>query len=443
MDRIQALKISQDKRKLVKEDGTPFIWLGDTAWELFHVLSREEADQYLENRARLKYTVIQAVALAETDGLSVENAYGRIPLKKNGSGEYDPELPDLDCGETGDYTYWDHVDYIIHKAESLGLYIALLPTWGDKYHKCWGTGPEIFNEKNAGSFGRWIADRYKDRKNIIWVLGGDRQLITAKHFAIINEMAKGIRDGETEKHLMTFHPNGTFSSSYHVHDEEWLDFNMIQSGHDRTHNENHKKVSEDYGRIPAKPVIDAEPRYEDHPIHFNPVNGYFDDYDVRQAAYWAVLAGACGHTYGHHCIWRMCREPADYYIMTWQTALNRPGGQQMQYVRDLMEARPFLELVPDQELIAGNYEGANHIQAARGKDYAFFYSPNGLGIRAVMGRITGERVRALWYDPRNGEYIYIGEKENTGIIAFTPPSSGRNNDWILILDDCGSNYPFP
>jgi Protein of unknown function (DUF4038) len=27
-----------------------------------------------------------------------------------------------------------------------------------------------------------------------------------------------------------------------------------------------------------------------------------DDYDARQAAYWSLLAGACGHTYGNHSI---------------------------------------------------------------------------------------------------------------------------------------------
>ncbi len=45
------LNVSDNKRFLVHEDGTPFFWLGDTAWELFHRLNREEADRYLSNRA--------------------------------------------------------------------------------------------------------------------------------------------------------------------------------------------------------------------------------------------------------------------------------------------------------------------------------------------------------------------------------------------------------
>ena len=45
------LKVSENHRFLVYEDGRPFFYLGDTAWELFHRLNREEADRYLENRA--------------------------------------------------------------------------------------------------------------------------------------------------------------------------------------------------------------------------------------------------------------------------------------------------------------------------------------------------------------------------------------------------------
>jgi hypothetical protein len=58
---LPPLKVSENKRFLVTADGQPFFWLGDTAWELFHRLNREEAERYLKNRADLRFTVIQAV----------------------------------------------------------------------------------------------------------------------------------------------------------------------------------------------------------------------------------------------------------------------------------------------------------------------------------------------------------------------------------------------
>ncbi|MDZ7604650.1 MAG: DUF4038 domain-containing protein [Cyclobacteriaceae bacterium] len=77
----QQLRVSDNNRFLVYPDGKPFFWLGDTAWELFHRLTREEADLSLKNRAEKGFTVIQAVALAELDGLHDPNPYGRFPWK--------------------------------------------------------------------------------------------------------------------------------------------------------------------------------------------------------------------------------------------------------------------------------------------------------------------------------------------------------------------------
>jgi len=128
------LKVSENRHFLVHEDGRPFFYLGDTAWELFHRLDREEADRYLRDRAHKGFTVVQAVALAELDGLEDPNAYGHRPLR-NG----DPAQPDVREGPDNDY--WDHVDWVVERANALGLTIGFLPTWGDKWNKKWGRAP--------------------------------------------------------------------------------------------------------------------------------------------------------------------------------------------------------------------------------------------------------------------------------------------------------------
>lgn len=46
------LRVSESGRHLATSAGEPFFYLGDTAWELFHRLNREEADLYLDNRAK-------------------------------------------------------------------------------------------------------------------------------------------------------------------------------------------------------------------------------------------------------------------------------------------------------------------------------------------------------------------------------------------------------
>jgi len=220
----QSFTVSANKRYILKE-GKPFVWVGDTAWELFHRLDREEATFYLGKRAVQGFTIIQAVALAEMDGINKPNAYGEKPLIDN-----DPTKPNE--------AYFKHVDFIIDKANELGLNIGLLPTWGDKVFKDkWGTGPEIFNENNAKIYGKWIANRYKNRTNIIWVMGGDRNPRPGTtDEAIWNAMAAGVVEGlgGNDKGLLTFHPQpNKEGSSEWFHDEAWFDFNMFQTGHCR------------------------------------------------------------------------------------------------------------------------------------------------------------------------------------------------------------------
>jgi len=177
------LQVSENKRFLVYKDGTPFFWLGDTAWEIFHRLNREEANRYLENRAKKGFTVIQAVAVAEFDGNNVPNAYGHLPFV-----EMDPTRPDVKEGQENDY--WDHVDYIVDKAQSLGLYVGFLPTWGRYWHDAVKDGKPLFNEANAESYGEWLGKRYKD-KAIVWILGGDHPIDNDEQKAVIRAMAEG------------------------------------------------------------------------------------------------------------------------------------------------------------------------------------------------------------------------------------------------------------
>jgi hypothetical protein len=422
------LKISDNQRFLVHEDGSPFFYLGDTAWQLFHRLTREEADTYLQDRAAKGFTVIQAVVLAELDGLNTPNAYGHRSLVDN-----DPTQPGTE--------YFAHVDWIVDRAAELGLYIGMLPTWGDKWNiGQWGKGPEIFNPENARQYGEFLGRRYRD-KPIIWILGGDRQVQTMAHVRIIRAMAEGLHAGDEGAHLRTFHPQGQQTSSQYFHCDEWLDFNMYQTGHtfDR---DNWRSISEDYRKTPIKPCMDAEPGYEDHPAKFRPENGWLDDYESRKFAYWALFAGAHGHTYGCHDIWQFYqpdRTPITYARTPWYEAIHLPGAGQMQHAKNLLLSRPFLTRIPDQSLLASDPgTGTDHVQATRDAEgrYAFVYAASGQPFTVKMEKLAGT-VRAAWYDPRTGTSETFGEYpggEGAKEQEFTPPSSGKGNDWVLTLD---------
>ncbi len=432
---LAQLTISSDHRHLLTKDGKPFFWLGDTAWELFHRLNRTEAKQYLQNRAAKGFTVIQAVVLAELDGLNTPNANGDVPLFQN-----NPLLPNE--------AYFAYVDELVQEANQLGLIIALLPSWGDKWNQKWGVGPPIFTPQNAFAFGEYMGKRYRD-KDIVWVLGGDRNPEEPEDLEIIRQMAHGLRKGDGGRHLMTYHPMGG-SSSFDVFDnDDWIDIHMSQTGHqvaapNYRFNQKARQLSK------ARPHIDGEPRYEDHPNDFNPLDkGWMDAFDARQAAYWNLLSGGAGHTYGNHNIWQFYTEertPVNNARTHWKTAMDQPGAFAMGWLRKALESRDWQLLQPDQSLIMGNNPAGNtYIVAAVSsrRDFLMLYIPFGSPATVNTGAIRADMLTGWWFNPRDGRTIFIPAFRNTGTHTFTPSSVGRGSDWLLILDDASTHAPDP
>lgn len=217
---LPRLRVSDNHRFLVDVSGKPFFYLADTAWELFHRLNREEALLYLDTRARQGFTAIQAVAIANSTVCANPTRNGALPFV-----DFDPAHPAVPSGQ---YGYWDHVDYIVDEANRRGMYIAMLPAWGR-----WVTDDRVITTKNAQQYGEFLGRRY-GRKGVIWVLGGDR---TATGFEDVwRALARGIAIGVSGKEdysavLMTFHPRGGETSSTWFQNDDWLDLNMQQNGH--------------------------------------------------------------------------------------------------------------------------------------------------------------------------------------------------------------------
>ncbi len=445
---LPKLKVSENHRFLVTTDGKPFFYLGDTGWELFHRLDRADADKYLDKRANQGFTVIQAVAIAEFDGHTIPNSYGHLPLAN-----LDPAHPDVKDGPDNDY--WDHVDYIVNKANLNGLYVGFLPTWGRYWHFRENDAKQLFTPKNAATYGEWLGTRYKD-KGIIWILGGDRSVETDEHKEIIRAMARGLRKGDGGTHLITFHPSGGQGSSQWFHGDDWLDFNMRQNGHSAEFTGRYDQTRIDYDRTPTKPVIDGEPIYEGHPISFNAKNlGHSLASDVRRPLYWDLFSGACGHTYGHHSVWGFWKPgviPINDPLIPWTEAINLAGANQMIHGRRLIESRPILTRIPDDDLIvtdrvATSVPGAGRYRFVATRDsegtYAMFYAPVGRAFKVHMDKITGQKVKAWWFNPRTGGSTEIGEFQNKGEREFVPPEPGEQLDWVLVLDDVARSYPPP
>ena len=320
---------------------------------------------------------------------AVSSASGFLPFKDS-----DPSQPLVLEGPDNDY--WDHIDKVVGLANSLGLQIAMLPTWG----RWWHDGDRVaFNPENAFTYGRFLGERYRDA-GLIWVLGGDRNPENAEQYAILEALVSGLDSG------------------------------------------------------------DGGPIYEDHPIAFNPDRrGHSTAADVRRTLYWDLMNGAMGHTYGHHSIWQMYdgqggqRPGVNGPLMSWRDAMAQEGSSQMVYGKNLILSRPMVTRVPcTSEAFppqgpetsipgSGNYRFA----AARdtGGSCLMVYVPLGRSFKLNTSLVSASRISLWWFDPRTGSSTQFGTMDNPGTLEVTPPSPGEVQDWILVVDDASKGYSAP
>ena len=355
--------------------------------------------------------------------------------------------------QPGVYGYWNHMDHIIDTAEQQGIYIGMVCIWGGLVKA------GLMDTAQAKAYGTFLANRYKNRPNIIWIIGGDTYgNIKTEVWDALASTIKSI----DKNHLMTFHPFGRTLSTTWFNNATWLDFNMFQSGHRRynqskdytnsllpagTEEDNWRYVELSHSMSPMRPVIDGEPSYEAIPqgLH-DPKEGFWKAEDARRYAYWSVFAGAFGHTYGHNSIMQFLKPGVNAaYGATrlWYDALNDEGYNQMKYLKKLILAFPFFERIPDQSIIAGkNGEKYERLIATRGEDYLLVYNYTGRTMEINIDKISGKAKKAWWYSPRNGSVTYIGEFKSKTITVKPEGSHTNGNDWVLIVTDSSKNYTF-
>lgn len=419
------LRVDEGARYLEYEDGTPFLYLGDTAWELLARLTKEEVSLYMENRKAKGFTVVQTVILPELDSPKGKLAIGVSPLVDKDSVRLNP-------------AYLEHIDWVLQEAMRHGLFVGLLPTWGDKVDKQWGRGPELFDEVKARWYGRMLGERYADTPNIIWIVGGDRGG-GDRNKAIWNAMAEGIKEKD-KNHLMTYHPQGEHSSSFWFHDETWLDFNMFQSGHCQTSYSIYKRLLEaDRNRLPTKPVMDGEPRYEDITVNFKKEDGRFIAYDVRKTLYQSMLSGACGYTYGCNNVWQMYapgREPKCDARFWWYDSLDMEGCCQLKHFYLLWNKVDFRQGVPLKGILASSDGYVNDEAVAFGGDSCIIcYFPGGNKWRVELGDEWVNGYTLQWMNPRNGELSPVVNGRGATLLVELPVP-GNESDWVLVIAGC-------
>lgn len=398
------------------KDDKPFFWLGDTAWLLAENMELDDVIKYLKNRKSLGFNVIQMVLFYSMPN----NDKATNPMTVSNKNIYSKE-------------YFYFVNKIFSISNDLGIYIALLPTWGSFIKN------KIININDVNVFSNFLVKTFSHNENLIWILGGDiRGDVNLDYF---NALGKALKKLDNN-HLITFHPFGRTISSRWFNDEDWLDFNMFQSGHRRYDQakltrydkeeeifygeDSWKYVLENFSHIIKKPCLDAEPSYEGvvQGLH-NPKEPYWEAKDVRRYAYWSVFEGACGFTYGNNSIIQFYKNElgsGSYGVReSWLEGLHSEGGMELQFLKGLFESVDFTKGRNRNDLLLSpQKERYYRISIFAGSDYLFVYTYMNCEYTISLKEYKEYQMDAYWMNPQNGVLSYINTYYNMDEITVRP-----------------------
>jgi len=410
------LKVSDNRRYLTYGDGTPFLWIGDTAWSVPQRASDEEWKAYIADRAAKHFTLLQVAPAPEWAGES--DRQGQKPFTDKACVQWNP-------------SYWQSFEQKIQRANEAGM-VVLLVGLMEPVHRY----PEA---TQACLFARSIVAR----------MFGNFVLFSpsfdSEFMPLANEVGRAAREA-TAVHLITQHPGTpwdqpipTFSTQYY--DQPYLDFVGVQTGHNAG-NRNwcaHHAIEWNlhlYRHEPHKPVINLEAMYD-----AQGEQGW-QAVDARSLAWRTWLSGAMGYTYGagdlppkvpqgNGAVWKWVTDPEKYDY--WKKALQWDSAFQMQQLHDFLAAIQWWRLEPAHDLIRNQPDDVTcRMVLARSAagDLAVAYLPNNEAIDIDVS-VFPASLNGRWFDPVHGRYTSIpGHVENTGSHRFTAPTEG---DWVLLL----------
>lgn len=417
------LQLSDNRRRLVDQRGTPFLYHADTPWMLFTKLTETEAKDYIARRKEQGFTALQVML---TGFLGMTNRAGELPF-----GGTPPEQDFTQPNER----FFAHVDRVVSEAQRQGMLLAIAPAWSGCCGEGWA-GKEkdgrlkplnANGAEKSRELGRWLGKRYGKFDNVLWILGGDNDPNNAR--AEIRALGLGLKD-TAPRQLTTYHAASTHSSTdVWPADERWLDVSMVYSyfrGFNKAWNKNQPDIYEvshaEFAKIPVRSFFLGESTYE----------GEHGDWgsalQARKQAYWCVLGGGFGHAYGSPN-WNM---PAN-----WREVLELPGANSLKHLRTLLESLPWWKLVPDVKNVVavdgrGPFATNDYAVTALADNGAFAlsYLPSRRPLTLDLSKLSGERIAASWFNPRTGESNRIGEFADKKHQTFEPPS---DRDWVLVL----------
>lgn len=458
------VSVSPNRRYLADGNHKPFRIQGEAAWSLFANLTYAEADTYLSNRRAKGFNAVlvnliehkhaQGGKGADFSGVP-KNRNGALPfVRKSGGGAYDGTWGTADFS-TPNEEYFAFVDSIVDLAAEKGILVDLYPMFLGFDARDAGWWADLTNKTNtrdvAYRFGEYVGKRYKDRKNIIWTIGGDFfPPSRSEGEARLLKFMEGVKAGGANQLW-----SGDWSAPCLATDEPAfeasMDVNAVYTYGLRRHpGPTYHEAKAAYSYSPARPAFLKETGYENEKI----VPG--DSASVRMYEYYGILGGStAGAFFGNRDVWKFSTanwwfDPSNFGHGQWTTAMESTGTFDFVYLGKLLDSVPWYKLVPSglagmKKLVragGGNYGTTDYVVAAAASDgeVLLAYIPP---MRKSPAEITIDMTalaapaHGTWFDPTSGNTADVpgGALPNADTKTFTTPgaNSRGQGDWVLVL----------
>ncbi|GFZ32113.1 beta-glucosidase [Clostridium zeae] len=383
-----------------KKDGKDFFYLADTCWSAFTNITIEEWEYYLNLRKYQGFNVIQINILPQWDASGTELNYSPLPYK-------DEKAKIFDFTEFNE-EYFKHARLMCEIAKDKGFDLALVVLWCNYVPNTWASKmlssnvmPYEFIEKYIGK----VHETFSDLEPI-YIISGDTDIDTEETKKYYLRAAEDLRKKAPDL-LQTLHIKGRLD----VIPEEFIDvidFYMYQSGHNAENPAMPYLLAESfYTKYPAKPIINAEPCYEQMG-YSRQMYGRFYQFDVRRAAWMSVLSGACaGITYGAHGIYSWHKIGKSFGMglgegfdspNSWNDAIKYPGAWDYGHLKYMLEMYGVNELVPLNKVL--NPTKDIRMAATKNLDEMFIYVPINTNIK-VDEDLSGYDIKIIDLEHKN------------------------------------------
>jgi hypothetical protein len=450
------VQYSADERYLVDQNGVPFPIMGRTAWFVTS-LSGTDYHTFIDDTAARGYDAIELhVVNHDPRGNHPPfNGSGDLPFLNrldgiawNGSlnyGNINNEAPDFSTPNEG---YWGSVDGLLSYCETKGILVFLFPAYAGFQGGDQGWMQELVanGPTRIQTYGAWIATRYRNQKNLVWMMGGDMGDFNTAQTNVENALLTGLKSVTGQQSVLFSAEWG--SSQELATDQTTFGSQMTLNGVYRHSGDVNGAGRHGYSYSPTKPAFLIEGPYDQEGPDGNGWNVDATQ-PVRRFQWWAWLSTIGGYVVGNGYVW-------PFNAPDWQNHLDTQCTRDMTRLNVFMGSIGWYKLVPSglngmRTLITAGGSSVNssdYVAAAATFDGTLFVAyipPAHSGAITVDMAVMSAPARARWFDPTNGAYTVIGTAlPNTGTRMFNP--SGNNSvgesDWVLIIES-GTTTPTP